>query len=67
MEENTGHVESTPTAAHQNIITMKFHFVRTTDSDITVTGKTVAECTQKAFDECMKQVTPTKIQGEITE
>jgi hypothetical protein len=67
MESNTGHVDTTPPVVYQNIITMKFHFVRTTDSDITVTGKTVAECTQKAFDERMKQVTPTKIQGEVIE
>jgi len=46
---------------------MTFHFSRVADSDITVEGETIAECTQKAFDECMKQVTPTKIQGEVSE
>jgi hypothetical protein len=46
---------------------MTFHFVRVPDSDITVDGATFAECTQKAYDERMKQVTPTKIQGELTE
>jgi hypothetical protein len=48
-------------------ITMKFHFVRTADADITVDGKTIADCTQKAFNERMKQVTPTKISGEVVE
>jgi hypothetical protein len=46
---------------------MKFHFGRTVDSDVEVTGETIAECTQKAFDERMKQVTPTKIQGDVIE
>ena len=46
---------------------MKFHFVRTADSDIEAEGPTLADCTQKAYDERMKQVTPTKIQGEVVE
>jgi hypothetical protein len=46
---------------------MKFHFVRTSDSDIEVVGETLAECTQAAYNERMKQVTPTKIQGEVIE
>ena len=46
---------------------MKFHFVRTQDSDVEVEGQTVSECTQKAYDERMKQVTPTKINGEVIE
>jgi hypothetical protein len=46
---------------------MKFHFTRNTDSDIDVEGATIAECTQKAFDERMKQITPTKVQGEVVE
>jgi hypothetical protein len=46
---------------------MKFHFTRNTDSDIDVEGETIAECTQKAFDERMKQITPTKVQGEVVE
>jgi hypothetical protein len=49
------------------MIKMKFHFTRTADSDVEVQGETIAECTQKAFDERMKQVTPTKIQGEVSE
>jgi hypothetical protein len=46
---------------------MKFHFIRTADSDIEVEGNDVGECTMKAFNERMKQITPTKIQGEVTE
>ena len=46
---------------------MKFHFIRTPDSDIEVTGETLADCAQKAYDERMKQITPTKIQGEVIE
>jgi len=46
---------------------MKFHFIRTQDSDIEVVGETLAECTQKAYDERMKQITPTKISGEVIE
>ena len=46
---------------------MIFHFTRCADSDIPVEGATLAECTQKAFDERMKQVTPTKVQGEVVE
>lgn len=49
------------------MLKMKFHFIRTADSDIEVSGETLAECTQKAFDERMKQVTPVKIQGEVIE
>ena len=44
---------------------MVFHFVRVPDSDIPVEGATISECTQKAFDERMKQVTPTSIKGEV--
>jgi hypothetical protein len=46
---------------------MVFHFTRATDSDITVEGSTIAECAQRAFNERMKQITPTKIQGEVVE
>ena len=46
---------------------MVFHFTRVADSDIVVEAATIAECAQKAFDERMKQVTPTKIQGEVAE
>jgi hypothetical protein len=46
---------------------MVFHFSRVVDSDITVEGSNVAECAQRAFDERMKQITPTKIQGEVIE
>jgi len=46
---------------------MTFHFARVADSDITVDGATPGECYQKAYDERMKQVTPTKVQGEVTE
>lgn len=46
---------------------MKFHFTRTADSDIETVGETIAECAQKAYDERMKQVIPTKIVGEIVE
>jgi len=46
---------------------MKFHFTRTTDGDIEVEGNDVGECTMKAFNERMKQITPTKIAGEVIE
>jgi hypothetical protein len=44
---------------------MVFHFARVPDSDITVEGATLGECTQRAYDERMKQVTPVKVQGEV--
>jgi len=46
---------------------MKFHFIRTADSDIEIVGENIADCTQKAYDERMKQITPTKISGEVIE
>jgi hypothetical protein len=46
---------------------MKFHFTRTPDGDIEVEGNDVGECTMKAFNERMKQITPTKIAGEVIE
>jgi hypothetical protein len=46
---------------------MIFHFPRASDSDIPVEGATLADCAQKAFDERMRQITPTKIQGEVVE
>ena len=44
---------------------MVFHFVRAVDSDITVDGETIADCTQKALDLRMAEVTPRRIQGEV--
>jgi len=44
---------------------MVFHFVRVVDSDITVEGETIVECTQKALDLRMAEVTPRRIQGEV--
>jgi hypothetical protein len=64
MEEYT---QSFPAAQKKELLKMKFHFIRTQDADITVGGNTIAECTQRAFDERMKQVTPVKIQGEVIE
>ncbi|MDD3961298.1 MAG: hypothetical protein PHT77_05485 [Bacteroidales bacterium] len=46
---------------------MIYHFIRVADSDIPVEGADIAECTGKAIAERMKQVTPTKIQGEVIE
>lgn len=46
---------------------MVFHFVRVADSDITVEGATMAECTQKAFDARMVEVTPIVIQGKVVQ
>jgi hypothetical protein len=46
---------------------MVFHFPRAADSDITVEGSTIAECAQRAYNERMRQITPTKIQGEVVE
>ena len=45
----------------------KFHFNGIQASDIEVDGVSIADCTQKAYDERMKQVTPVKIQGEVIE
>jgi hypothetical protein len=44
---------------------MIFHFIRAVDSDITVEGATIVECTQKAYDARMVEVTPTTIQGKV--
>lgn len=46
---------------------MTFHFSRVADSDITVEGATISECSQKAFDQRMTEVTPRKIQGDVIE
>jgi hypothetical protein len=46
---------------------MTFHFSRVADSDITVEGSTVSECTQKAYDQRMIEVTPRKISGDVVE
>jgi hypothetical protein len=46
---------------------MTFHFVRVADSDITVEGINVFECTQKAYDQRLFEVTPRKIQGDVIE
>jgi hypothetical protein len=49
------------------MVKMLFHFTRCPDSDIPVEAATIAECTQKAFEERMKEITPRKIAGEIIE
>jgi hypothetical protein len=46
---------------------MTFHFVRIPDSDITVEGTSIADCTQKAIELRSVQCMPTKINGEVSE
>jgi hypothetical protein len=46
---------------------MTFHFARVPDSDVSVEGTDIGQCTLKAFEIRMREVTPSKIQGEITE
>ena len=46
---------------------MLFHYPRISESNITVDGADMVECAQKSFAERMKQVTPTKLQGEVVD
>ena len=46
---------------------MTFHFVRIPDSDVTVEGTSIADCTQKAVELRSVQCMPTKIAGEVSE